>query len=334
MTQSPVAVIGCGRMGRLHARVYSQLPRARLVGVYDPRAEAAEATAREFNTRAFASIESLIGQVCAVTIATPTAFHLASAEPFLRAGVSCLIEKPLARDEAEGQRLIELAQANGATLQVGHIERYNPAVRAVAALGLRPRYIETIRVSPLPYRSLDVGVVLDIMIHDIDIVLSLVGSRVSKVDATGVSVLGGVEDVCNARLIFENGVVASLTASRLALKTERRLRLFAADAFVSVDYAAKTGHIARAAENLPALRQLAARVRGGEVIDPNAVKFADLVKLEPLATQNIDQLQAQATAFLDAVENRTRPVVSGEDGLEALRVAQRIVAAIEPGMHV
>src|SRR5439155_8778026 len=193
---------------------YAQMPQTKLVGVYDAIPKAAEAVAAEFGTKVVANLEELAEQVSAVTIAVPTEHHLKAAEPFLKRGVACLIEKPLARNSAEGKQIVELARGHHALLQVGHIERFNPAVVALAKLKLAPRFIETVRVSPLPFRSLDVGVVLDVMIHDIDIVLSLVKSPVTRVDAVGASVIGGVEDVCNARLTFENGCVANLTASR------------------------------------------------------------------------------------------------------------------------
>src|SRR2546423_4903329 len=221
-------------MGKLHVRAYSQLPQVRLVGVFDAVPAAAEVAAKEFNTRSFASLEELTAEAKAVTIATPTQYHAASAEPCLRAGVACLIEKPLARDVAECRQIVEWAKKFETPVQVGHIERFNPAVRAGAALELKPRFIEAMRISPLTFRNLDVGRALGMMIHDLDVVLKFARSPLSRVEATGVSVIGGgVEDVCSARLTFENGCVANVTASRLAMKTERRLRLFAADAFVS-----------------------------------------------------------------------------------------------------
>src|SRR5438445_1290004 len=235
----PVGVVGCGRMGRLHARTYAQMSGTKLVGVCDAVLKAAETVAAEFGTRVVANLDELAEMVSAVTIAVPTEHHARAAEPFLKHGIPCLIEKPLAKDSAEGKQIVELAARHGAMLAVGHIERFNPAVVALTKLNLSPRFIDALRVSPLPFRSLDVGVVLDVMIHDIDIVLSLVKSAVKQVDAVGASVIGAVEDVCNARLTFANGCVANLTASRLALKTERKLRFFSQEAFVSIDYQKK-----------------------------------------------------------------------------------------------
>lgn len=317
-------LVGCGRMGRLHARTYAQMPQTRLVGVYDAMPKAAEGVAAEFATRAAGNLQELAEQVSAVSIAVPTEHHLAAAEPFLKRGIACLIEKPLARNSAEGRQIVELARRHGAILSVGHIERFNPAVVALSKLNLTPRFLDAVRVSPLPFRSLDVGVVLDVMIHDIDIILSLVKSPVKDVSAVGASVIGGVEDVCNARLTFENGCVANLTASRLALKTERKLRFFSHDAYVSIDYQKKCGVIAHRSENVEGIRAAVEQMRrGGE-----AKNFADLVKLSPLETKDVDQIRAEMEAFVRSIQSKTPPVVSGEDGLAAVEVAERIVAAM------
>jgi predicted dehydrogenase len=322
----PVAVVGCGRMGKLHARVYSQLPGVKLVGIYDANPATAQSAASEYKTRAFDRLNDLVPLVKAISIATPTQFHASASEPFLARGIACLIEKPLARDTTEGTRIVDLAQAKGAIVQVGHIERFNPIVRALARLELSPRYIETIRISPMTFRSIDVGVVLDMMIHDIDIVLSLAKSKVKKVDASGVAVMGQAEDVCNARLTFENGCVANLTASRLALKTERKLRAFSPDAFVSIDYAKKTGVIARREGNLTALREAARKVKEGA--DPLGMKYDQLLKLEPLAIEEIEPIRAEIESFIAAARGLAPSAVSAHDGLMAVEVAQRIVAAI------
>src|SRR5690349_4244632 len=216
-------------MGRLHARVYSEMPQVQLVGVCDADHAVADAVAQQYGCSAYATPDELLKanpNLVAATIAVPTIFHLPVGEALMRAGVSCLIEKPLAKDVADARSLAATARESSVTVQVGHIERFNPAVRAMGRLGIKPRFIEVTRISPLTFRSIDVGVVLDMMIHDIDIVLRLADCEVSRIDATGVSVIGHVEDVCNARLTFENGCVANLTASRLALKTERKLRVF------------------------------------------------------------------------------------------------------------
>ncbi len=332
-TPLPVGVIGTGRMGRLHARVYSQMPQVKLVGVYDANAEAAAEAAEQYDTRPFTNLDELLANVKAVTVATPTVTHLEMARACLAKRVPCLIEKPLAKDSAEGRLIVEAARASGTLVQVGHIERFNPAVRAMDRLGVRPRYIEVIRISPLTFRSIDVGVVLDMMIHDIDIVLKLAGSTVSRVDAIGVGIIGGaggVEDVCNARVEFENGCVANLTASRVALKTERKLRVFSADAYVSLDYQKKYGIVANRSGNLDAIRDAVAKIRSGEVEDLSDLNYQDLVNVQELQIDDVEPLRAEQEAFVGAVAGGTASVVSAEDGLAAVEVAERIVAAIKP----
>ncbi len=324
----PVAVLGCGRMGKLHTRVYSQMPQVRLVGVYDANPQTAQTVAREYNTQAFTDLNALLDQVAAVTIAAPTQFHAALAEPCLKRGIACMIEKPIARTVAEAQGIVNLAKANNALVQVGHVERFNPIVRAMARLNIQPRFIEVARISPMTFRSLDVGVVLDMMIHDIDIVLSLAKSPVAKIDAVGVSVIGQVEDICNARLTFANGCVANMTGSRLALKTERKLRLFSPDAYVSIDYQNRTGIVARRGGNLDAIRNTVAKLRSGQIQDPTLLSYKDLVSLEELKVDNTEPLRAEQDAFIDAVRTRTRPQVNAEDGLAAVEIATQITEII------
>ena len=324
----PVAVIGCGRMGRLHARVYSQMPQVKLVGVYDAKADAAAATAAEYNTVAIPTIDDLLPLARAVSIAVPTVYHADVAEQCIARGVACLVEKPLARDVAEGRRIADAARRHNVTVQVGHIERFNPAVRAMRGLKVAPRFIESIRISPMTFRSIDVGVVLDMMIHDIDIVLMLAQSPVRDIHAVGVSVIGEHEDICNARLTFGNGCVANVTASRLAMKTERKLRVFSGEAYISVDYQKKHGIAVRRTGNLDAIRTAAAQIRRGEVSDLSALNYTDLVHVDELQIDDTEPLRAQLDSFVTAVRNGTRPEVTAEDGLAAVETATRIVAAM------
>jgi predicted dehydrogenase len=272
----------------------------------------------------------MLPRIKAVTIAAPTKSHPDLAEPFLRRGIACLIEKPLARDVAEGQRIIDAARQGNAVVQVGHIERFNPAFAAMQRLDIRPRFIEVTRISPLTFRSIDVGVVLDMMIHDIDIVLQLAASDVSRIDAVGVSVIGEVEDICNARVTFENGCVANITASRLALKTERRLRVFSSDAYVSLDYQKRYGIVARRGENLGAIRDAVARIRSGEIEDITQLNFMDLVNVQELEIGEVDPLRAELESFLDAATGKSPPAVTAEQGLAAVSLATRIVESIAP----
>lgn len=325
-----VGVIGCGRMGRLHARVYGQMPSVKLVGVYDRDGEAASAAAGEYGGRAFDRIEDLLENVSAVSIAVPTEFHLPAAQATLERKVHCLIEKPLAKDVDQAQRIADLAGQSGVVVQVGHIERFNPAIRAMDRLKIQPRFIEVTRISPMTFRSIDVGVVLDMMIHDIDIVLRLAGSSIEKIDAVGVSVIGDVEDICNARLTFANGCVANLTASRLALKTERRLRVFSPDAYVSLDYQKKYGIVARRGQNLDAIRQAVAKIRSGEIEDLSDLNYGELVQVEELQIDDVEPLRAELESFVNAITTCRPPACSAQDGLEAVRTAGRIVQSIAP----
>jgi predicted dehydrogenase len=324
----PVAVIGTGRMGRLHAKTFAAMPQVKLVGVFDANRQAAEKVAAEFNTTAFDRLTDLLPLVRAATIATPTQFHAEAAGQCLERKVACLIEKPLARNAVECQELVQRAKQTGVVVQVGHSERFNPAVQALLKLNLSPRFIETLRVSPMTFRSLDVSVVLDMMIHDLDVVLKLIGSPLKTVAASGVGVIGDSVDVCNARLDFANGAAANVMVSRLAMKTERKLRLFSPDAFVSLDYGNRTGMIARKDSNLAPLRQTAAKVQSGEITDLSQLNFRDMVKWEPLAIEPGDPLTMQAQSFIEAVIQQKSPQVTVEDGLAAVEAAERIVAAI------
>jgi len=319
-------------MGQLHARVYSQMPQVKLVGLYDADADVAAAAKDKYGGEIFTDLDELAQKVRAVTVAVPTQFHATVARPLLRRGVACLIEKPLAKDVADAKQIVEWARQGNALVQVGHIERFNPIVRSMSKLSVRPRFIEVIRISPLTFRSIDVGVVLDMMIHDIDIVLKLAQSKVAKIDAVGVSVIGvppaAPEDICNARLTFENGCVANMTASRLALKVERKLRVFSADAYVSIDYQKKHGMVARKTENLSAIRDAVAKIRSGEIDDLSQLDFAELVNIEELQIDDTEPLRAELDAFIHSVTTGEPPEVPAEDGLAAVETATRIVEAI------
>ena len=328
----PVAVVGVGRMGKHHARIYRSLPQAQLVAVVDADADRGGSVADEFGCAAVTSVEELIEkfpQVKAVTVAVPTVRHLAAAEPLMRHRIACLIEKPLAPSSAEAKKLVALAAEFGLPLQVGHTERFNPAVRAVAAMGITPRFMEVQRISPMTFRSLDVGVVMDMMIHDLDIVLSLANSRLEKVDAAGVAVLGKHEDVANARLVFTNGCVANITASRLALKTERKLRLFSEAAYVSLDYQKRSGIIIRKSDNDEALSGIRQQIREGA--DLSNLDYSNLVSVDELQMDgegHADPLTAELASFLESVRTGKNPVVDGAAGVAAVEAAERVVDAI------
>jgi hypothetical protein len=329
------ATIGVGRMGRHHARLYAQTDGCDLVGVVDGNIERASKITEEWGGRAFASVQELIDHgVDAVTIATPTITHRAIVEPLLEAGIACLVEKPLAPDVAEARAIADTAKRTGSLLQVGHIVRYDPVMIAIRELimggAMRPRFIEIDRVSPMTFRSVDVGVVLDMMIHDLDVLFMLMGAEPEEIHANAVCVVGEAEDVCNARLVFPAGAdglrcTANVTASRLALKTERKMRLISEDAYISADYGEKKGHVVRKTANAAQLADVRERLKRGE--DLSSVNYLEMIAMEPLAVGSGEPLKLQLLDFMDAVRNNRRPLVNAEDGFAAVRTAERIVAA-------
>ena len=235
------AVVGAGKMGAIHAKVYNSLPQNELVAVVDIVEDKARSLASQYNCMAATSCEDILDKVDAVTIATPTVTHLELAKIFIKNNIAVMIEKPLAANVTEGRKIVNLARRNNCVVAVGHSERCNPVVQAMKRLDIEPKFIEATRISPYPFRSTDVGVVLDVMIHDIDIILSLAASKIKKIDAVGVSVVEDKEDICNARIFFENGCIANITASRLGLKTERKLRVFSRQAYLSADFFKRAG---------------------------------------------------------------------------------------------
>ena len=324
-----VAVVGAGRMGKLHARVLSEMPGAELVCVVDTNLAAATAVAKQRNCAAAASPQEIVANVDAAIIAVPTVAHIEAARPFVAAGKPVLIEKPFTNDIAGGEELLQLARRTGTSVQVGHAERFNPAVVAMQKYTIRPKFIEAHRISPFTFRSADVGVVLDMMIHDIDLVLMLAGSNVASVHAVGVNVVGAHEDICSARLIFESGCVANLTASRLAIKTERKMRIFSEEAYLSVDYGKKVGLVVQKSQNLD-LIQMARDMDVSDLAElAGSVDYTKLLKIEELVVDDsTEPLRRQAEAFRQTVENGAPPVVSAADGLAAVKVAHRIVDSL------
>ncbi len=302
-----IAVIGVGHLGRHHARILSTLPGAELVAVVDTNRARAEEIAAGIHTRALFDARELLGQVDAVTIAVPTERHRDVALPFLSAGVPVLVEKPMARSLAEADDLIEAAAKSGAILAVGQTERFNPAVAAARPLLTDPRFIEVHRLGTFPERSLDIDVVFDLMIHDLDVVLSLVRAEVDTIEAVGVPVLTGRVDIANARLRFANGCIANLTASRISRDRVRKIRFFQPLTYLSIDYAAQKVErwsLVKRGGGQPA-------IEGGDVL---------VVAEEPLKLELAD--------FVDAVMSRRQPAVPGAEGRRALALAEAITAKI------
>jgi predicted dehydrogenase len=302
-----VAVVGVGHLGRHHARIASTLEGAELVGVVDTNAERAAAASTATGAPARADLREIIGEVDAVTIAVPTEQHRDVALPFLEAGIAVLVEKPMARTLDEARELVAAARASGATLAVGHTERYNPAVAAVLPLVTSPRFIEVHRLGAFPERSLDIDVVFDLMIHDLDIILSLVGRGVESIEAVGVPVLTPRYDIANARLRFAGGCIANVTASRISKERVRKIRFFQPDAYISIDYAAQE------VEGWRLVRHDGARptIEGGK-----------------LPVQRDEPLRREIADFINAVRTKQTPLVDGDAGLRALDLATQVAEKI------
>jgi len=328
MDKIRTAVVGAGRMGEIHSRVYSKLPQSQLVAIVDIDGKKAAKLAKKMDCAAFENPAELIGKVDAVTIASPTVTHYELAKLFLENNIAVLIEKPLAASVDEAQKIVQLAKEKNCLAAVGHSERCNPVVQAMKRLDIEAKFIEATRISPYPFRSTDVGVVLDVMIHDIDIILSLARSKVQKVDAVGVAVIDEKEDICSARITFENGCVANVTASRLALKTERKVRIFSRQAYLSLDYFKKTGTIVRAAPNVDIVEKIRQLKKSGR-FDLLTTDWINLVKVEKLDIDDKEPLRVEQESFLKAVADKnSAPEVTAEEGLAAMNCAQMILDSI------
>jgi predicted dehydrogenase len=306
------AVIGVGYLGRFHAQKYATLPRSRLVAVVDAESEVRERVAAEVGCRAVADFREILGEVDAVSIATPTPAHFGIARECLDRGIHVLVEKPITETLDEARGLVEVAASRGRILQVGHLERFNPAIRALEGTLGTPRFVESHRLAPFKERGTDVNVVLDLMIHDIDLIQSLVRAPIISIDAVGTSVFSSGLDIANARIRYANGCVANTTASRISMKMERKLRLFQDDAYVSIDLQQKVLTVVR---------------------KPPEGSGAALgqVSIEERSYEQGDALRLEIEAFLEAVCGESPPVVTGEDGLRALETALRITELVQGG---
>ena len=296
-------VVGLGYAGNLHASKYETLSSAELVCVADVNEERAREAGERYGIPAVTDYHDLFDKVRCVSIAVPTQQHYVVARDFLTARIDVLVEKPITSTVRDGTRLVELAREKGCILQVGHLERFNPVVRELSKVISVPKFVECHRLGPFVARGTDVDVVLDLMIHDIDIIASLVRAAVASIDATGVPVVTDKPDIANARIRFDDGCVANVTASRVSMKRERKIRFFQSNAYISMDYDAKTAEVFRMA-------------------DPSRGWAG--IQGETITTENGDALRDQIDSFVEVVISRKRPLVSGEDGLHALRIATAI----------
>jgi predicted dehydrogenase len=322
-----VAVVGVGHMGKHHARVYASLEQCQLVAVVDKNLERAIEITQAHGGRPLSRLEDLPGDLDAATVAVPTVHHAEVAIPLMERGVDVLVEKPLAPDKVQAKELLDASRRLGRLLQVGHSERFNPVVQAMLRMQVRPQFIEAHRISPFTFRSADIGVVFDMMIHDIDIILHLARCREYTIDAVGVNVLGAHEDVANARIRFDNGTVANLTASRLAMKTERKIRVFCPTAYFSMDYQKKAGVAIKVSDNLDLIK-MAREKNLDDLSDMAHLDFGSMVKIEPLRVDDVEPLRAEIESFLDASRSGSDAAVSAEDGFAAVAMAEEISKSV------
>jgi predicted dehydrogenase len=305
MSRLRTAVIGVGYLGNFHAQKYAAIPDVDLVGVVDNDQKRAAEVAATLGTQVFGDHRDLLGRVDAVSVVVPTQFHHNVAKDFLAAGVHVLIEKPITVTIEEADELIALAEQSGAVFQVGHLERFNPVLLALDDVLQAPLFVESVRIAPFKPRGTDVNVVLDLMIHDIEIIQHIVKSPVARVDAIGAPVFTGEEDIANARILFENGCVANVTASRISLKSERKMRIFQRDAYITLDFQNR--------------KMLVAQKGSGELFPgvPN-------VKVVERELGEADALRSEIESFLTAIRTGVPPEVSGRDGRMALETALKI----------
>jgi predicted dehydrogenase len=330
-----VAVLGTGSLGKEHVRIYADLARSGgidFVGIYDVSIDLAQRLASKHSTRAFSSLNDAVTAAEAFSIVTPTSTHYALARQLLSQRKHLLIEKPITDNAAEAQELVALAQANNCVLQVGHVERFNPVLQYLETVATDPRFIETHRLSPFPARSTDIGVVLDLMIHDLDVVLAFVKSPLTSVDAVGIPVLSKSEDIANARLRFANGCVANLTVSRISPERLRKIRVFSGGAttsYISLDYRAQEGFIYRIARNDEAESSILKKLLHSKESTIVSEFAGRRIVREPVPIKREEPLKLELEHFVQCVQQQQTPRVTGESAKRSLDLALEITRQIE-----
>lgn len=302
MEKLKVAVVGVGRLGSIHTRVYKELNRVELIGICDINSQKLNTLTSQYNLTGYTDYKELFNKTDAVSIAVPTNQHYQIAKDFIQNGKHVLIEKPITNNLNDADELIKLAKKNNVILQVGHIERFNSAFSAIEKIVKNPRFIECHRLSPFPHRSLDIGVVLDVMIHDINIILGLVKAKIKQVEAVGVPVLTPFEDIANVRLTFQNNCVCNLTASRISDEAMRKIRIFLQDSYISLDYGNQQAILYK--------------------------KQGDQITKESLPIEREEPLKAEIESFINCIENNMVPLVSGEEAYQALLLSDKILRKI------
>ncbi|MBX3413831.1 MAG: Gfo/Idh/MocA family oxidoreductase [Pirellulales bacterium] len=329
MTPLRLAVVGAGHLGRVHARIAKGLDGVELVGIADPVQPAREALAAEHGVASFAHHRELLGRVDAAVVAAPTRFHHAVACDLLAAGIHLLVEKPLASSLVEADEMVALAERCGRVLQVGHVERFNPALTAALPHVRDPKYIECCRAGVFSFRSTDIGVVHDLMIHDLDLVLSLVRSPVRRVDALGISVFGTHEDVAHARLEFENGCVATLGASRASYSAVRTMHVWSTGGFTSLDFGARQTTVVRPSDALMRREVRVEELTPEQIAHLKEHLFEEWLAVEHPTVEACDQITAEQVDFVSSIRAGRAPRVDGRQAREALSVADQILASID-----
>ncbi len=319
-----IGILGAGHLGKIHIKCIKEINDFELLGFFDPDEINSKEVEQEFNIKRYYSIEELINDVDAVDIVTPTISHFDCAESSLKKFKHVFIEKPIATTLSEAQALIELTNESGVNVQVGHVERFNPAFTAAKPIIKHPMFIETHRLAQFNPRGTDVPVVLDLMIHDIDIVLSVVKSTIKKISASGVSVVSDTPDIANARIEFDNGCVANLTASRISLKNMRKTRFFQRDAYISVDFLKKESEIVR-------IKDIKSEVKDpmAMIIDLGKNKGSKQIIFEKPEIKEINAIKTELQSFYNSIVNNTKPIVTINDGYQALEVAYKIIDKLE-----
>lgn len=327
MNKLPVGVIGVGHLGKIHASLYRDIQSAELVGIYDSNISQAESVGKELNVPVYREFDQLLEKVSAVNIVTPTSAHHKIAHQALEKNCHLFIEKPIMATKEEAEQIIQMAREKNKILQVGHIERFNPAILAIADVVLKPVFIESHRLASFNPRGTDVAVILDLMIHDLDLILSLVKSKPVQIDASGVGVISDTIDIANARIQFESGCVANITASRISAKKMRKMRVFQQDKYISIDFIEGFSEIYYIDnDDTMTFQNGTLAFSLGQI---EAGNKSNNIKYNKLQRSDVNPLKYELNAFIDSIQANIPPLVSGEEGLAALNLANQVLTKIE-----
>ncbi len=325
MSKVKVSVVGVGHLGKIHAKLWKTIEDAELVGIYDVNENASKAVAKELNCIVFSSIDEVIKNSEAVTISSDTKTHFSIAKTMIENNIHSFIEKPITSNYKESQKLLEIANKNKVLVQVGHVERFNPALTALKEHNLQPLFVEVHRLSQFKTRATDVSVIYDLMIHDIDIILWLVKSKVQKIEANGVAILTETPDIANARITFENGAVANLTASRISASPMRKLRIFQKDAYFSIDLGNQQVDVFKLLNEEPDPEKYPLAFNLGSILETNNPK--NIIYLKPEITK-LNAIQEEQKSFINSIKNNIQTAVTAKEAAEAVRIAEIITNKI------